>query len=506
MKRVSKWMLMFFCSFLLCMGCSMKAMAATEYIRVNGVDLLTSNETLEGVSYDDRSNTLTLDSLELNIDSDNAGIGIEIKMSSINLVLNGTTAIEGYDSGGIGIFSTGDLNISGTGSLSIGNCVSGIMANGDMTMNGGRLTVSAIYSGIEVSRLLLQDGQLSVNASDGHAIVAGNGVEVTGGDLSVLSRDYNTVQIDNGAFLQTGGSVEITPNDGTQPIYAFQGIKIHGGKIKLNGNMSRAIFLKNGTQMSLAPGAWFSPDDTYRVTVVNGSGSGYYKVGDTVTISAGQNTNTKKFAYWMPEENSNLNLADAEANTTTFVMPMKSVTVTAYILEPLENNTYISAGNASYVVINGKFNNPTVAYWGHVRTSKKIKTVTIPDTFTFEYVTYKVVEISKEAFLNNKDLKTLKIGNNVTKIGKNAFRNCKSLQKVTFGNKVKTIESSAFYGCKKLKNITFKGTSLNKVKSKAFKNIHKKAVIKVPSKKYKKYKKLLKKSSVGLSKKVKIKK
>lgn len=66
------------------------------------------------------------------------------------------------------------------------------------------------------------------------------------------------------------------------------------------------------------------------------------------------------------------------------------------------------------------------------------------------------------------------------------------------------INAKAFSGCKKMKKITVKATGLTKVGSKAFKGIHKRAVIKVPKKKLKAYKKLFK--DKGQAKSVKIKK
>ena len=62
-----------------------------------------------------------------------------------------------------------------------------------------------------------------------------------------------------------------------------------------------------------------------------------------------------------------------------------------------------------------------------------------------------------------------------------------------------------FYGCKNLKNITIKTSKLTakKVGSKAFKGIHKKAVIKVPKSKVKAYKTILKGKGIGKSAKVK---
>lgn len=71
--------------------------------------------------------------------------------------------------------------------------------------------------------------------------------------------------------------------------------------------------------------------------------------------------------------------------------------------------------------------------------------------------------------------------------------------------KITEIKPNAFKGCKKLKKITIKTTKLKTVGKNAFKGINKKAVFRVPKKKYKKYKKLFK-SKTGYKKTMKIKK
>ena len=69
-------------------------------------------------------------------------------------------------------------------------------------------------------------------------------------------------------------------------------------------------------------------------------------------------------------------------------------------------------------------------------------------------------------------------------------------------SKVTTVGAKAFYNCKVLKTITIKSTVLSFVGKQALKNIHKKAKIKVPKKKYAAYKTLLK--GKGQKKSVKI--
>ena len=113
---------------------------------------------------------------------------------------------------------------------------------------------------------------------------------------------------------------------------------------------------------------------------------------------------------------------------------------------------------------------------------KKKSSIVIPDYITINGVKCKVVSIKKKALYKGTKLKKLTIGKNV-----------------------QTIEDNAFNGCKNLKSITIKSTVLKKVGKNAIKGIHKKAVIKVPKKQYKKYKKLFGKKS-GFKKPMKLKK
>ena len=92
----------------------------------------------------------------------------------------------------------------------------------------------------------------------------------------------------------------------------------------------------------------------------------------------------------------------------------------------------------------------------------------------------------------------------VTSIASKACLNNKNLKRVTIGASVTRIGTKAFQGCRKLKTVNLKSSQVKKTGLSAFKNIYKKAVIKVPGKKLKFYKKLFK--GKGLSKAAVIKK
>ncbi len=69
-------------------------------------------------------------------------------------------------------------------------------------------------------------------------------------------------------------------------------------------------------------------EGVYSVTVINGSGSGSYKQGATVIITANDPAAGKKFKNWTTD-NTNITLASTRLAATTFTMPAGNVTVTA---------------------------------------------------------------------------------------------------------------------------------------------------------------------------------
>ena len=135
---------------------------------------------------------------------------------------------------------------------------------------------------------------------------------------------------------------------------------------------------------------------------------------------------------------------------------------------------FTGADGAVYKIISVKKNNPTVMYYAAKKNAKG--KVSVPATVKYKGVTFKVVSIRTKAFANRRKVQKVIIGKNVASIGKKAFYNCKKLKKVT----IKTT--------KKIKK---------KVGTAAFKKTAKNIVFKLPAKKYKVYKKLLKKKGVS---------
>ena len=124
--------------------------------------------------------------------------------------------------------------------------------------------------------------------------------------------------------------------------------------------------------------------------------------------------------------------------------------------------------NALYRIITTE-KKPSVCYVSP-GTNKKTS-ITVPDTVTLNGTKY-----------------------NVTEIEEGPLKDKKKLTKVIIGKNVKKIKKNAFFGCTSLKTVIIKTTKLTKkrVGKNAFKKINSKAKIKVPKKKYKAYKKILK--------------
>lgn len=138
-------------------------------------------------------------------------------------------------------------------------------------------------------------------------------------------------------------------------------------------------------------------------------------------------------------------------------------------------------GNVIYHILDEKKKTAAVIGAGGNK-GKNVTSVTIAKTVNINGVTYKVVQI-----------------------GKNAFKGCKKLKKVTIGSNIKKIGGSAFVNCGKLKTINMKkANGITSIGSKAFRKINANAKVTVPAKKFKKYSKMLKRA--GLPKKAGIKK
>ena len=83
-----------------------------------------------------------------------------------------------------------------------------------------------------------------------------------------------------------------------------------------------------------------------------------------------------------------------------------------------------------------------------------LTTVTIPETVTYNDISYSVTGIGDLAFLRCSSLTSVIIPNSVTSIENSAFSGCISLTSVTIPNSVTSIGDEAFFDCYSLTSIT----------------------------------------------------
>lgn len=161
--------------------------------------------------------------------------------------------------------------------------------------------------------------------------------------------------------------------------------------------------------------------------------------------------------------------ANVQTDNNTPVQTSKAETPNALVQQTISSNDVNTSGrllvdNIYYRITN--LQKKTAEVTGLKENERK---VVIPATITAGGEVYKVTSIAANAFKGNKKISLVIIGKNITSIGKRAFFKCAALKKIDIKSNV-------------MKNI---GAA-------AFKKINKKAVIKVPKKEIKKYKKMLK--------------
>lgn len=194
--------------------------------------------------------------------------------------------------------------------------------------------------------------------------------------------------------------------------------------------------------------------------------------GDTSGSTSGTSSTTQD-----PNKKPEQNKDDKKDDTK----PEQTKDQDAEVTKPAASGTVVkdTKTKGKYEVVSTASGQPNVQYQG--TTDKTKKTVSIPNTVKVDGVTYKVTEIGKNTFKNNKIVTKVSVGKNITTIGANAFSGCTKLKTITINTKLLTAKN---------------------VSKDAFKGITSNTVIKVPKSKVAAYTKLFQKK--GLSKKVKI--
>lgn len=290
----------------------------------------------------------------------------------------------------------------------------------------------------------------------------------------------------------------------------------------------------------------FTPDDTtnYTTAEINAEGQTFFeiytdlesdsaKVGDTIQIYTNPETTDLQYRFYVEDAAGNQEvIRDNTSDSECKWIPEKEGTYTVCV-EARDDNGNTATASVEEITINKKeevkspVKNPESGDHGSdqgepntntnsdVRTGVKANQITIANGIIYKVtkientqnaqVTITSLDKKKSSFVIPDYIMVNGVKCKVVTISKKALYKGKKLKKLTICKNIQTIEDNAFNGCKNLKSITIKSTVLKKVGKNAIKGIHKKAVIKVPKKQYKKYKKLFGKKS-GFKKPMKLKK
>lgn len=200
-----------------------------------------------------------------------------------------TSGVEGLatdpNASGAAIFSEDDLDLEGSGKLTVNGYINnGIASKDDLKIQGGDITVNAVNNGLRgADSVQIEAGTLAISAgNDGikSATVdkAGKGfVSVSGGDVTILAGGdgidaATTLDISGGVLSATAqGSGETSSS---KAIKSAAGMTISGGELKLS---STDTAIKCAADLSLSGGS---------VSIVSANGKGI-SVDGSVSISGG---------------------------------------------------------------------------------------------------------------------------------------------------------------------------------------------------------------------------
>lgn len=194
--------------------------------------------------------------------------------------------------------------------------------------NGNPLTGEATYSNVTEDRTIRaiykEDPTTIVPDGKDYNLTVANGKAMIGGTL--VSTFPTTIK--------GGTPVTIMANDEAN----FKVWTIEPGtyiSLLLNASSPATSFTMPNADITVTANTAIgggtdtpNPDGTYKVTVNNGTGSGNYRPGATVTITANTPPAGQTFVNWTTTT-ADVKFASATTATTTFVMPAANVNVTA---------------------------------------------------------------------------------------------------------------------------------------------------------------------------------
>ena len=286
-------------------------------------DLKDGSFNSSGMEYDVSTRTLTLNGYNGTSVEELGGFTAQIySADDLNIVLTGTNTIKAKSVSGeyadYGIYAEGNINISGTGSLTImgaetgifagkGICfedaeindssVSGLVANwGDVEFKSGKLKVletietrnggNAIIRGGKFEAFKLQANEITIHNGQVNALLDAES-KITVNDGTIVAKTIQSrpgISVESGVYIQNGGNVEVKGSPGLsvrQPTTKRGeiGVTVKAGTLKADSETDYAIDTRFGT-MSILGGE-------VTCSTISDSGYRYTGIQASVTVDGG---------------------------------------------------------------------------------------------------------------------------------------------------------------------------------------------------------------------------
>lgn len=380
-----------------------------DQLKVNGIEVTSANKDdilgdADGlgatVSYDPDTNTLTLNNATLTVSEGFAAIHALIP--NLTIVLKGENQINGSGSTENGIYSNGNLTITGDGILKTEGTGFGLYGNTTITITGGAdVNILVTFS--------------SANAPQPYSAVrALRGLTVDGADLTAWNKGENGT-----VYGAPGISASLTAKNGADVRIVSTKYDAIPHSLAASGEGTKVL-------------AFSESSDHYGIGADGVEGTITISDGATVTACGGKGAMKSK--------------PDLTGYTNPYIKAGAYTDSATEVTDPANTdyhmNTFveIKAGETPIDSFTYEINGESVTITGYTGSEGN---VTIPSEIDGKPVT----AIGERAFSHNNTLTSVAIPDSVTSIGVKAFYNCKSLSSVTFaeGSRLSSIGDSAFY-------------------------------------------------------------
>lgn len=205
-------------------------------------------------SYDNGTKTLTLNGADI----DEGGSGINSRIDSLTIKLEGTNNVRCY--GNPCINSIGSLIITGSGTLNVrAPKHHAINVSGDLTVSGGEVTATttaSLYKAVTATNILINGGKLTARAggSNSNAVHAVY-VNVSSGELDAATNasNGNAVYADNVDI--SGGTVTASASGHhVAAVQGIYGVSVSGGTVTLEATGQESYGIKTLRDITIEGG------------------------------------------------------------------------------------------------------------------------------------------------------------------------------------------------------------------------------------------------------------